>query len=147
MDACGATSDGKRVTVTVDCNGIIHQWGDAVTELVGHSADDALGRSLDIVIPPVLRPLHWWGFGWAMKRGRMSARTVKLPALRDDGGIVVVHATIGMITGDGGGTDGAVVRFVGVGSRWQGKTWQAALAPLNVALRIRQRLRGSAVEA
>ena len=84
MDASQAAHNG-RATVTVDREGIIHQWGDAVTDVVGHSADDALGRSLNVVIPPVLRPLHWWGFDHAMKSGRLNREIFKVPALRKDG--------------------------------------------------------------
>jgi PAS domain S-box-containing protein len=127
-------------SVTVDRDGVIHQWGDAVSEVVGYSADDALGRNLNIVIPPVLRPLHWWGFDRAMKRGRMSGRPLKVPALCKDGRLVVAHATIELIPGRQGRTDGAVVTFVGVGAPWQATAWGAALAPINVAHRIWRRL-------
>jgi PAS domain S-box-containing protein len=138
MDASRGTRDGQRATVTVDRDGIIHQWGDGVTEVVGHRAEYALGRSLNFVIPPVLRPLHWWGFDRAMKRGRMSSRPLKVPALCNDGRIVVAHAAIELITDQAGGTEGAVVRFVGVGAPWQGKAWQAALAPIDLARQIWQ---------
>jgi PAS domain S-box-containing protein len=139
MDASRATHDGLRSTVTVDRDGIIHQWGDGVTEVVGHSADDALGQSLNVVIPPLLRPLHWWGFDRAMRRGRMSSRPLQLPALCNDGRIVVAHATIELVVDQAGCTEGAVVRFVGVGAAWQGKAWQAALAPIKLAQRIWQK--------
>ena len=139
MDTAGPTRDSQRASVTVDRDGIIHQWGDGVTEVVGHTAEYALGRSLNVVIPPVLRPMHWWGFDRAMRRGRMSSRPLKVPALCNDGRIVVAHATIELIPGQVGGTEGAVVRFVGVGAPWQGKAWQAALAPINVVRRIWQK--------
>jgi PAS domain S-box-containing protein len=141
MDASEATRDDQRATVTVDRDGIIHQWGDGVTEVVGHSADDTLGRNLNIVIPPALRALHWWGFDRAMKRGRMSRGKLTVPALRNDGRIVVAHATIELIPGKDGGTDGAVVTFVGVGSSWQGMAWRAALAPIDLTRRIWERAR------
>ena len=143
MDASGAAPDDRRLTVTVDRQGIINQWGDAVTELVGLSADETLGRSLNIVIPPVLRPLHWWGFDRAMRRGRMSRGTLTVPALRNDGRIVVAHATIALIPGKGGETSGAVVTFVRVGAPWQGTAWRAALAPVNFARRISGRTRAN----
>ncbi|MGH3438116.1 MAG: PAS domain S-box protein [Sciscionella sp.] len=144
MDASEAARIGARATVTVDRDGIIRQWGGAVTELVGHSAEDALGRSLDVVIPPVFRPLHWWGFDRAMKSGRMSGGTLKLPALCKDGRIVVAHTAIELIPARGRGADGAVVTFVGVGGgAWQGKAWQAALAPINLARRMGQRIRAA----
>ena len=49
------TREDQRATVTVDRDGIIRKWDDAVTEVAGYSADEALGRSLNVVIPPVLR--------------------------------------------------------------------------------------------
>lgn len=143
MDASDATSDGQRASVTVDRKGIIHQWDEAVTDVVGYSADDALGRSLNVVIPPALRPVHWWGFDQAMKTGRLSKELFKVPALCKDGRIIVAHATIDLIPGKSGETDGAVVTFVGVGAPWQGKAWAAALAPVDFARRIWQRARSS----
>jgi PAS domain S-box-containing protein len=139
MDASDATSDDQRASVTVDRKGIIHQWGEAVTEVVGYSADDALGQSLNVVIPPALRPVHWWGFDQAMKTGRLNKELFKVPALCKDGRIIVAHATIDLIPGASGETDGAVVTFVGVGAPWQGRVWTAALAPVDFARRIWQR--------
>jgi PAS domain S-box-containing protein len=141
MDASGATRDVERASVTVDRKGIIHQWGDAVTEVVGYSADDAMGQSLDVVIPPALRPVHWWGFDQAMKSGRLNKELFKVPALCKDGRIIVAHATIDLLPGKAGSTDGAVVTFVGVGAPWQGKAWQVALAPIEAARRLWQALR------
>lgn len=144
MNASEATGAGSRATVTVDRGGIINQWGDAVAEVTGHAADATVGRNLNVVVPPVLRPLHWWGFDKAMRRGRIRHRgTYKLPALRDDGQIVVAHATIELIQGKDGDTDGAVVTFVGVGAPWQGMVWRAALAPINLAGRIWHRARSN----
>jgi PAS domain S-box-containing protein len=137
MDA----SEASAATVTVDRSGIIHQWGDAVTEVAGHSAQDTLGRNLNLVIPPGLRTLHWWGFDRAMKRGRMSRGKLTVPVLRNDGRIVVAHATIDLIPGTGGETDGAVVTFAGVGAPWQGAAWRAALVPIDLAHRIWHRAR------
>lgn len=141
MDASDAAHSDQSGTVTVDRDGIIRQWDSAVTELVGHSADDAIGRSLNIVIPPIFRPLHWWGFDRAMKSGQMSGDTLKLFALCKDGRIVVAHTAIELIPATGGGADGAVVTFFGVGDQWEGKAWQAALAPINLARRMGRRVR------
>lgn len=140
MDASEATHDDRRATVIVDRKGIIHQWGDAVTEVVGYSAAEALGQSLDVVIPPALRPVHWWGFDQAMKSGRLDKELFKVPALCKDGRIIVAHATIDLIPGHGGVANGAVVTFTGVGAPWQGKAWQAALAPINLARHAWQRV-------
>jgi PAS domain S-box-containing protein len=139
MDGSGTASPASGASVIVDRRGIIHQWGDAVADVVGYSAQDAVGQSLNVVIPPVLRPVHWWGFDQAMKAGRLHHELFKVPALCKDGRIVVAHATIELIAGERGQTNGAVVTFVGVGAPWQAKAWRAALAPFNLARRIFRR--------
>ena len=128
-------SENQRATVTVDRAGTIRQWGDDVTEVVGRSAAETLGRSLNIIIPPGLRSIHWWGFDRAMRRGRMSSGKLTVPALRSDGRIVVAHATIELTFGDSGTTDGATVTFNGTAPQWQGRAWRVALAPIDVAHR------------
>ncbi len=143
MDASGADPDSRPATVTVDRAGIIRQWDDQVTEVVGRSADETLGRSLNIIIPPGLRSLHWWGFDRAMSRGRMSSGKLTIPALRGDGSIVVAHATMELTFADSGATDGATVTFNGTGPRWQSKAWQAVLAPVNVMHRTWHRRRAT----
>lgn len=143
MNASEGTREKQQATVTVDRDGVIQQWGDAVTEVVGYSADETLGRNLNVVIPPVLRSLHWHGFDRAMRRGRLSRpdKTYKVPTVRRDREIVVAHATFELIPGSGGESDGAVVTFVGTGARWQGLAWRVVLAPINFVHRIFQRLR------
>jgi PAS domain S-box-containing protein len=136
----GTTREEQRATVTVDRDGTITQWDDAVTEVAGYSADQALGCSLEVVIPPVLRRLHWHGFDKAMERGRLSkpGKIYKVPMVRSDQRIVVAHATFELIPGRASQTRGAVVTFVGAGPAWQGAAWRVALAPVNVVHRILQ---------
>lgn len=141
MDVSEATGADRRATVTVDRRGVIQQWGDAATETLGYTADDALGHSLDIVIPPALRPLHWWGFDRAMERGRMGQETLGVPALRKDGRLVVARAIVQLLPGPHGRTDGATVTFVGVGPSWQSGAWRAVLVPVDAARRFWRRLR------
>jgi PAS domain S-box-containing protein len=140
MDASKATHAALQTSVVVDSHGVIQKWGHAVTDVVGYSADEAVGKSLNVVIPPALRPVHWWGFDQAMKSGRLNKELFKVPAVCKDGRIIVAHATIDLIPSkEGAGADGAVVNFVGVGAPWQGTAWRAALAPINLARRIWQR--------
>jgi len=142
MDASEATSPAQQASVTVDRRGVINQWDDAVTEVVGYSAAEALGQSLDVIIPPALRRLHWWGFDQAMKTGRLNKELFKVPAVCKDGRIIVAHATIDLIPGKGAAAaQGAVVTFVGVGAPWQGTAYRVALAPLDFGRRLWRRAR------
>jgi PAS domain S-box-containing protein len=146
MDVTEGTRERQRATVTVDRDGIIRQWDDAVTQVAGYSAAEAVGSSLNVVIPPVLRGLHWHGFDRAMQRGRLAkpGKTYKVPTLRRDRRIVVAHATFELIPGSGSRTRGAVVTFVGTGPAWHGVAWQVALAPINFVHRIFQLARSGA---
>jgi PAS domain S-box-containing protein len=76
-------------TITSDRDGFILQWGDAYKEAFGYSADEAVGRKVDLIVPPVLRPLHWRGFNKAMTSGhlrwhRSILRLRSRPSIRMD---------------------------------------------------------------
>ena len=49
--------------------GEIIRWNRASAALFGYSAEEALGQSLDLIIPEHLRASHWRGFEAAMTRG------------------------------------------------------------------------------
>ena len=46
--------------------GAIIRWNHACTALFGYSAQEALGQSLDLIIPEHLRAAHWSGFQASM---------------------------------------------------------------------------------
>jgi PAS domain S-box-containing protein len=54
--------------ICADHTGTIIRWNAARTILFGFSAEDALGQSLDLIIPEHLRAAHWNGFNAAMTR-------------------------------------------------------------------------------
>lgn len=52
--------------VLVDRQGIIRLWSEDCQRLFGHSAGEALGRPVDLIIVPAYREQHWRGFRRAM---------------------------------------------------------------------------------
>jgi PAS domain S-box-containing protein len=58
------------VIIYADRQGMIQVWNNAATDLFGFSPDEAIGRTLDIIIPEHLRQSHWDGFGEAVSSGR-----------------------------------------------------------------------------
>lgn len=58
--------------IYADRTGTILRWNPAASALFGYSADEALGRSLDLIIPEHLRDAHWRGFEAAMTSGAMK---------------------------------------------------------------------------
>lgn len=78
-----------HAVVTVDQNGIIESWNAGAQELFGHTAAEAIGRTLDLIVPESHRERHWTGFRSVL--GAVDAQTewdrgaVVLPILRRDG--------------------------------------------------------------
>lgn len=69
--------------IFADAAGVIRIWNAAAELLWGYSAAEALGQSLDLIIPERLREAHWRGFDRAIARGvatpgRASATTRSL---------------------------------------------------------------------
>ncbi|MFC7518800.1 PAS domain-containing protein [Herbaspirillum sp. GCM10030257] len=52
-----------------DLEGTIKIWNAGAASLFGYASDEALGRSLNLIIPDHLRKAHWDGFHQAIMRG------------------------------------------------------------------------------
>lgn len=55
--------------IYADREGIIRRWNVGAEAVFGFSAGEAIGQSLDLIIPERLRAPHWRGFDAAMMRG------------------------------------------------------------------------------
>jgi PAS domain S-box-containing protein len=58
--------------IYADRAGQIARWNSAAAALFGYSPEEALGQSLDLIIPEHLRAAHWRGFEAAMTSGTMK---------------------------------------------------------------------------
>jgi PAS domain S-box-containing protein len=66
---------------------------------------DAIGQSLDIIIPERLRARHWEGFRTTIRTGQSrysEGQVLSVPAIRKDGAQVSVEFTIVPFTGESG---------------------------------------------
>ena len=83
--------------IASDDNGIITFWNSGAERIFGFTSDEALGRSLDIIIPEQLRARHWIGYREVMA-GRQSrygeGDILAVPAIRRDGSRISVEFTI-----------------------------------------------------
>jgi PAS domain S-box-containing protein len=53
--------------IFADRSGTIRRWNAAAAALFGFPPEEALGQSLDLIVPEHLRAAHWRGFDAAMK--------------------------------------------------------------------------------
>lgn len=75
--------------VRSDLNGRIVEWDEGAIAFFGYTREEALGQSLDLIVPEAYRERHWRGFNQAIATGicRMDRATTNVPALCKDGEI------------------------------------------------------------
>jgi len=83
--------------VYADADGVIRRWNRGATRIFGFAEAEALGRSLDIIIPENLRERHWNGYRATMRTGQTrygDGQILSVPAIRKDGARISVEFTI-----------------------------------------------------
>ncbi len=90
---------GSAADAIVVCgrDGAITLWNPGAERIFGFSAAEALGQSLDIIIPERQRARHWEGFDRVMATGRSrygEGDLLAVPALHRDGRRISVEFTI-----------------------------------------------------
>lgn len=91
--------------VYADAEGVIRLWNRGAARIFGFAEEEALGRSLDIIIPERLRERHWHGFRETMRTGESrygDGQILSVPAMRKDGARISVEFTIVPFTDDSG---------------------------------------------
>ncbi len=91
-------------------DGVIERWNAAATALFGYSAGEALGQSLDLIIPERLRAAHWRGFEVAMSSGktRLHGRPTLTRAEHKTGRKLYVEMSFAVVVDAAGTTLGSV---------------------------------------
>lgn len=86
--------------VVVDVKGAIVSWNPAATRIFGFTEEEALGRSLDIIIPERQRGRHWEGYDKTVATGvtRYGSSLLRVPALHRDGGTLSIAFTVALLT-------------------------------------------------
>ena len=90
----GAASEA---IVAVDRGGAIRFWNPGAERLFGFAAAEAVGRSIDLIIPEPQRARHWAGFRRVMETGESrygQGDLLAVPGLRKDGARVSLEFTI-----------------------------------------------------
>lgn len=83
--------------VYADAQGVIRFWNAGAFRIFGFSEAEAVGQSLDLIIPERLRARHWEGFERTMRTGASrygEGDLLSVPALRKDGARISVEFTI-----------------------------------------------------
>ena len=85
--------------IFADGDGIIRLWNPAAEAMFGHSTADAVGGSLDIIIPEQFREAHWKAYGHALDTGSTKYHGQSLPtrATKASGDSLCVELSFSLI--------------------------------------------------
>lgn len=85
--------------IAADANHRIVLWNPAAERIFGHTEAEALGQSLDMIIPDRMRKRHGDGFDHSMRTGetKYGSSLLKVPAIHKDGHTLSIAFTVAML--------------------------------------------------
>jgi PAS domain S-box-containing protein len=107
--------------ILADRDGVIRLWNPGAEAMFGYRADEAVGQTLDLIIPERLRARHWEGFRASMATGatRYARQVLAVPAIRKDGSSISVEFTIALVHEPTGALLGPAAIVRDVTERWE----------------------------
>lgn len=100
------TTDLKQLVEAVgdaiiasDASGAINLWNPAAQRMFGFTESEALGQSLDIIIPQRQQQRHWDGYHQTMATGktRYGNDVLRVPAMHKDGHTLSIAFTVALL--------------------------------------------------
>lgn len=119
---CREIIDGcSEAVMFSDREGIIRLWNNGAEKLFGFSREEAIGQSLDIIIPDKMRGRHWEGYHRVMDSGktRYATELLTAPALCKDGRRLSTEFSMVLVRDDDGTVQGAAAVIRDVTDRWE----------------------------
>lgn len=105
--ALALVREAPDAIVVTDVVGIVRLWNRGAERIFGYPAAEAIGHSLDLIIPVKQRARHWSGYHATMTTGitRYGERMLTVPATHRDGHRLSVEFSIALLRG----ADGRVI--------------------------------------
>ena len=121
IDFAALARDAGDGIVIADAAGAIVFWNKAAERIFGYREDEALGRSLDLIIPERYRARHWSGFHGVMKSGvtRYGADLLRVPAVHREKGTISIAFTVCLLRGPDGKPAGIAAFVRDETERWR----------------------------
>lgn len=90
--------------IAAAADGKIVFWNPAAARIFGFSAEEALGQSLDLIIPERFRARHWEGYRQVMASGQSKYQSdvLRVPALHRDGRALSIAFTVTLLDSQDG---------------------------------------------
>lgn len=97
-------NESAEAIVVSDPDGIIRLWNGGAARMFGYTADEALGSTLDLIIPEKLRARHNKGYEQTMATGytRYGESLLSVPALHRDGHRLSIEFSVALLRNENG---------------------------------------------
>ena len=107
--------------VAADSDGVIRLWNTGAEAIFGHSRAEALGQTLDLIIPERFRERHWDGYRSVMQSGtsRYGQQLLAVPATRKDGNRISIEFHVVVLRAADGTVAGIAAIVRDVTERWE----------------------------
>lgn len=107
--------------IIADTEGSIVLWNPAAERLFGFTMVEAVGHSLDLIIPERFRKQHWAGYRTVMQTGqtRYGTQVLRVPAQRKDGQRLSVAFTVALLRASDEQVTGIAAIIRDETERWQ----------------------------
>ena len=98
--------------IAAGSDGRICFWNPAAERMFGFTAEEAVGHSLDLIIPERFRERHWAGYHEVMRTGqtRYASEVLRVPALHKNGNSLSIAFTVALVPSGGETVITAIVR-------------------------------------
>lgn len=111
----GGRAASSTAVIVADASGTIQSWNPQAEALFGWDTDEAVGRSLTILMPPRFRDPHTDGLARVLSDGHsdLAGRIIPLVGLHRDGSEFPIALTVNAWHSDDGVTYTGVIRPLG----------------------------------
>jgi PAS domain S-box-containing protein len=121
-----------------DREGIIRLWNAGAEAMFGYTAAEALGQSMDLIVPEKHRARHWEGYDRVMQTGvtKYGHQVLAVPALTKSGGRISIEFNVVLLHDESGQVIGAAATISDVTARWEReKALRAHMAELEAKVK------------
>jgi PAS domain S-box-containing protein len=113
--------DSPVAILFADREGKIRLWNTGAEVMFGYPPEEAIGQSLDLIVPERQRARHWEGWEKVMATGvtKYGHDVLAVPALKKDGSRISIEFNIVLLRAPSGELLGAAAMIQDVSVRWQ----------------------------
>jgi PAS domain S-box-containing protein len=121
MDLQALVDSAGDAIIVADTDGVIRLWNPAAARVFGFTADEAVGHSLDLIIPDRFRDRHWAGYRDVVRSGqtRYGTDILRVPALHKQGRRISIAFTVALLKDETNRVTGLAAIIRDETTRWE----------------------------